>query len=462
MKSSQPPFWHQGLFLQPQHLQYADLHHADHTISMTRLCMPHLWGTASLDLNEEALNNQLLEVESGTFLFPDGTLVTLHDNAILPSRSFSQEWTDPHTSLMVHLGIRRLQDDGANVTTVAGASKAAQVNSRFVTIQNDDQMNDLHQSGPATQIKRLSYVLRLFWNSELNKLDDWITIPLAQLVIDGDRVRPAPNYIAPCIQLSASDVLTRMVKGVRDELSGRARQLEEYKTPAGASNSGDLRAVRYRMALQTLARYTPVLYHYLETQAVHPWHVYSTLRQLVGELSIFSERIDMLGETLDGEQLLKPYDPYTLSTSFGNAARAISQLLNEITVGPELLVMLEQAEAGSWRGSVGSDFLDQGSSFYLVLRTERSFDELLDSFLSFAKFGSAGEVPIFIQRSLPGVPLRHLKSQPEGLPRRPNSNYFRISMDNSAWGAVAREFSVMLHWDDAPEDLRVELVTVRR
>ncbi len=61
------------------------------------------------------------------------------------------------------------------------------------------------------------------------------------------------------------------------------------------------------MALAVLNRYGPLLTHYLETPQLLPWHLYGSLRQLVGELSLFSDRCDMLGQTPDGRALVPAY-----------------------------------------------------------------------------------------------------------------------------------------------------------
>ncbi len=87
------------------------------------------------------------------------------------------------------------------------------------------------------------------------------------------------------------------LREVRDELAGRARQLEVYKQPA-ESRRGDVDGTHINrlMALAVLNRYGPLLTHYLETPSFHPWHLYGSLRQLVGELSLFSDRCDMLAK----------------------------------------------------------------------------------------------------------------------------------------------------------------------
>ncbi|MGB1110408.1 MAG: type VI secretion system baseplate subunit TssK, partial [Gammaproteobacteria bacterium] len=396
-------------------------------------------------------------------VFPDGTLVNFPETATLSARSFAAAWTDTNTPFTIYLGLKRLAPTGGNVSQVETINAAQEAPSRFAAVEDIEETLDLYETGPAARVETLTHVVRLFWESEIDGLKDYVLIPAAQLIMDGDSVMHSPAFVPPSIQIGASANMVRILKEVRDDLVGRAAQFEEYKTPMSSSAGGDTsRAVRYRMALLTLSRFAPLLYHHLESMQVHPWMVYGVLRQLVGELSVFTDRVSLLGETLDGERLVPNYDHHRLGSCFGGVTRAISQLLNEISVGPEQLVALDPMEEGLYRCDVPESFFAPRNIFYLVCRTEVPFEDLLDSFNRFAKIGCQREVELFLDRALPGLTARYMKLQPEGLPRRPNATYFRLEKEGSAWAGIQQDKNLALGWDDAPEDLRVDLVTVRR
>jgi type VI secretion system protein ImpJ len=48
------------------------------------------------------------------------------------------------------------------------------------------------------------------------------------------------------------------------------------------------------------------------------------------------------------------------------------------------------------------------------------------------------------------------------MPRRASSNYFRIEQVSDLWDAVERDENIALQWPDAPQDLRAEIVVLRR
>ncbi len=62
----------------------------------------------------------------------------------------------------------------------------------------------------------------------------------------------------------------------------------------------------YLLALRSLNRYIPQLFHLSESTG-HPWTVYGLLRQLIGELSSFSEQFTVSGDTVDGSSELPKY-----------------------------------------------------------------------------------------------------------------------------------------------------------
>ncbi|MFA9460260.1 type VI secretion system baseplate subunit TssK [Thiohalorhabdus methylotrophus] len=463
MNFRKPIFWQQGLFLQPQHLQYGDMRARQLSYDLHRQLAPHLWGVGALEVNEEALENGVFEVHSGNFLFQDGTHVFHPESAVLESRSFEQAWTDRNRPFRVFLGLPKLSAADANV---AVGSDGQGGGTRFVAAaENTDGMPDLYQEGPRGEVQTLDHVLRILWDTEVQEEGGegrYHLIPLAQLISDGDMIRVDPAFSPPCLSIGASAGLMRLLRGVRDDLVGRAHQLEAYKVSSDAvSSDSSPRYMRYLLALQAFGRHVPTLVHYLEEPAVHPWEAYRTLRQLVGELSIYSTQVDVTGASPDRSDGLPVYSHADPGASFSAAIRILQRAMNEITVGPEELIHFEPVGEGRFHGDIPEDFLDRRNTLYLVLRTEEDFEDHLEPFLRFAKLGAGDEVELFARRALPGVGLQHVQVRPEGLPYRPNATYFRVDRGGEAWSAVERRGELDLLWDEAPADLSIELLVVR-
>ena len=265
----------------------------------------------------------------------------------------------------------------------------------------------------------------------------------------------------PAITISSVPELEKLVKEVRDEVTGRAMQLATYKSPAHAQREYDPNLLRYKTALQSLSRYVPRLFHISECGNVHPWIVYGVLRELIGEISTFTDRITVLGETSDGERLLPPYNHTDLGGCFNDASGLITQLLNEITIGPQYLVEMI-FDGVTYFADVPSEFFTEHVDFYLIVNTTEDFEKSQQSLLTAAKLSSRDMVETLAERSLPGVGMIYLPAAPPGLPRRPNAYYLRLDIHDDEWSSVQRQENIALLWDEAPEDIKVELVVVRK
>ncbi len=139
----------------------------------------------------------------------------------------------------------------------------------------------------------------------------------------------------------------------------------------------------------------------------------------------------------------------------------ITWLLNEITLKSESIIRFEKESPVFFKADIPKEFFDAQEMFLSVI-TEKPNEEYIDSFLNIAKIGSAGQIKIFSERSLPGLVVKSLNVTPEGVPKRPNASYFRINRSDTAWNAIQQETNITLLWDDAPEDLKVEFIVLRR
>jgi type VI secretion system protein ImpJ len=217
----------------------------------------------------------------------------------------------------------------------------------------------------------------------------------------------------------------------------------------------------YLLALRSLNRYVPLLFHSTETRQVHPWSVYGILRQLIGELSSFSASINLLGEQEDGTPRLPAYDHGNLWGCFAAAQALIIQLLDEITAGPEYVILLS-FDGTYFAAEIPPRVFEGRNLFYLVLETEADPKLVLQSLDTAAKMSSREILPLLIARALPGVALKHLETPPQELPRRARSLYFQIDHHGDQWAYVQKGNNVALHWDNAPEDLKAEMMVVGR
>ncbi len=461
MSNSKPIFWHQGLFLQPQHFQLSDQYQDARLFPYQTFMKPHFWGVCRIEMLASSLSHRTCEIESGEFMFSDGTFVSVPGNAVVSPRSFEDEWVDPEKPFTIYLAIHKLSQFDDNATVLANLDEHAETTTRYITTAASEDVKDVYVEGNDAQVKFLRHALKIVFDNEKDELNDYEFIAIAQVMREGDAIIYNRQYLPPCVTIASVPELIRIVKEVRDEIIGRAMQLSAYKSPAHAKKDFDANMLRYKMALQSLSRFVPRLFHITESGNVHPWEVYGVLRELVGEISTFTDRVSVLGETADGERLVPAYEHNNLGNCFHQVSAMISQLLNEITIGPQFLVEMKFDEV-AFSADVPAEFFTEHVDFFLIVNTVEDFEESQKSLLTAAKLSSRDMVETLVERSLPGVGMIYLSTAPPGLPRRPNSYYMRLDIHDDQWSSVVRQENVALLWAEAPEDTSIELVVVRK
>ena len=457
-----PLFWHQGLFLQPQHFQLFDRYVQALASAVPPMLQPYFWGVGTMKMQEASLGNHSLHILQGEFVFPDGTFVTFPGNSLLDPRSFSEGSFEGGKPLGCYVGVRKWNSDGENVTVLPTLEKVSDVTTRYVTSTEPDDVIDLYQGGPDAQVRGMYFVLKLFWETEVDQLGDYELIPVVLLSRSGEDIVSSNRFFPPCLSISAVAPFEKLIVEIRDQLTSRAHQLEAYKRARGVHTADfGARDTVYLLALRSLNRYVPLLFHLTESPNVHPWTIYGTLRQIIGELSSFSESVNVLGELDDGSSLVPVYNHRKLFACFYSAQKTLLRLLDEITAGPEYV--FELVYDGTYHTTELQPAIFEGNnSFFLVLNAPDEDAEQLQNFTGMAKMGARESLPILIARALPGIKSLRLDTPPQELPRKLGSVYYQIDINSDLWQQVQRNRNIAIFWDSAPKDMKAELMIVGR
>lgn len=461
MNPLQPIFWRQGLFLQPHHFQHNDRLAMYRQHRITTLTMPYAWGVAAMELDGAALIDQSVMFSRLTVLMRDGLLIEYPGNAVIGARRFDLASLGAGRTL--YIGVRRVIADQANVRVVEQLNDAAGSETRLVATAEPTETPDQYAAGPHGQINLMSYVVRLFWEDEIREVGDYELMPVARLYQDGDEARVQQEFIPPCLNLAASPPLGKRLRQLRDELIGRARQIEIFKVRGNAGARGvDLDAghLDMVMALSVLNHFGPALHQMLESPTTHPWEIDGLLRQLVGALSTFSDRCNMLGETRDGRALLLPYRHADVGAGMHALADLIRSQLNEIAAAPEMVVRMDPdgAAGGYYAADLPEGFFGQRHRYHLVASGEADATQLITALTHSAKMAAPSQIEALVTHSLPGLDLLHLPEAPRGVPRRAGAQYFRIDTLSDAWSTISQEHRVALFVPEAPDNLQFELI----
>lgn len=456
---SKPILWHQGLFLQPHHFQQNDAF-VKSLLTPHNLChSPFFWGCSRFVIQEAALSQRSIEIETCELIFQDGTWVKYPGNALVQPRSFEDLSFDVEgdTPVTVYLGIKKWNDFDKNATSIDSNDGINSVGTRYLSFVEPERIKDLHEGGDPASVRKMDTVIRIFWDHETDNFKDYLMIPVCRLELKEEKIDLSKAYITPTYLISGSDMLMKILKNLRENIISRSRIFESYKFSQGLTSDFDAHFLPHLLVLSTLNRALPVLNHIIELKTFHPHSAYGVLRRIVGDLSTFTDRINALGQLKDGTPLLPEYDHENLYHCFNEAQILIGELLRGISIGGESIYSMIR-EDNYFRVQLPAEEFRDSYLYFIVLKSASETDLIINDMQKIVKIGNSKNIDNMISRALPGLPVKHRLVPPPGMPKHAGSYYFRIDSKHHLWEEIKRSGDISLFWDNAPEDTSIEIV----
>ncbi len=452
-------FWHQGLFLQPHHFQQNDLYIQSLFSPHNQFHTPFFWGCRQIRFQETSLSQRTLEVESCDLIFQDGTWVRYPGNTSIEPRSFTDISFDveKETPVTAYIGIRKWNDFGKNITSTEPSKSVESIDSRGVSSLEPEDVHDVHAGGDPVKIRKINYNLKIFWDHEIDKYNDFLMIPICQLTLQDESVGLSPSYIAPTYDISGSRVLMKILNNIRESIISRCRVFESFKFSQGITSDFDAHFLPHLLVLSSLNRALPAINHIIEIETFHPHTVYSILKQIIGDLSTFTDRINALGQLKDGTPLLPEYRHENLFHCFNEAQILLGELLRGISIGGESIFSMTR-EGDYFKATLPAEEFRNSYMYFLVLKSTAESDQIINDMNNIVKMGSPQNIENMIARALPGVPVKHRLVPPPGMPKKSGYHYFRIDSKHHLWDEIKQSGNISLFWDNAPEETSIDIV----
>ncbi len=446
-----PVFWFQGLFLQPQHFQQQEIYLQK--INAYQLeNFNYYWGISELKFRKSSLVENLLEIEKVKALFPDKTYVDYPQNAILRPRSLKN--LDGTKETLVYLGLKKLMPDSSNVTEDI---EEGVIGTRFVSSPDPRDVKDIYLAdSPVAKVRFLQYVLNIFFEEELESLNDYYLLPLAKVKKEEKGWTITSDFLPPLLNVKNFSYFSNFLLQLKEHILSKLQTLEGYKLNKDSqSNNFEIGYLRYLLALLVLNRNIPLLEQFIQSNSLHPFKLYSYLSQLVGELSTFTDRINALGITSENKKLLTGYQHNNLYQSFSELILLLEELLDAIVIGAENILRLTRKE-DLFEVSLPLNLLQDKFNYCLVITTQE--ESSIPSLESLAKISTSSHLETLIARALPGLPFFQRTSPPPGLPKKEHTYFFVLEKDSKIWPRIKESGDLALYWENAPEDASVDLV----
>ena len=435
--------WSEGLFVRPHHFQHQQRYVEELVRTGIQGVDAYQSGFTNLVLDESALGQGKIKIESASGYMPDGTAFDMPGGDPVPSILSLEEGKVDGEIVYFCLPIRTAGI--AEYCLPGQKADAARYVSSPLTIR-DATLND----GSDETIETAKVQISLKLGSE--DLSSYVR--LAAFQIKGrsaeGQLRLNHDFCPTVIWVSASPALRELADKYAGIVKQRAKNVAER---IGQPTQGGVADVQDFMMLLVLNRLGENFSLLADTKGLHPRLLFQELRIAEAELMTFA------GTRLPSE--LSKYEHDEQTRCFSRLKESLDHALNLPLESKAEPIALEQGQFGLFTARVPSGDVVRRSTFVLAVKAAVPTDKLRQEFPAQVKIGSVNRMRSLISLSLPGVRLRDLPVAPRQLPYHAGYIYFEFDRQGDDWTAILSSSSLSIQVSDRFDDLKIQLWAIR-
>lgn len=440
--------WHEGLFLQPHHLQFMQRRMLTEIRAARSLFAPYCFGVMESALSYDDLADGRIRFERLRAIMPSGQEVWYPEGANLPAIDIKAELARGAGPLEVLLGVPLWTKNRAN-----SFREGERADSRIKLLYIPEELRDIadENTGENAQSLHVRKVnARIVLKGE--DVSDMETMPLLRVVrATGDEAgkpRQEPDFVPPSLLLRSSPTLHDQVRELVAQLNASR---EQFRVKVSTGGLGVEVKWELTMRLATLNRFCGSLSSLVgngdrpqDEGFITPYALYLELRELLGELLALHP----------AEKLFdcEPYNHLDPLRSFKELNRKIR---DEIRVGraTEPLRVQFTGNPGLLRAVLEPQHFERPTGHYIGVKTRVERTKLALYLTDNNKFklmpGSMEQVDIY------GVELKEENYPPLELPGQSDLHYFRVipTSNQRRWDQVKQDKTMSLVWNNSQFDL---------
>ena len=430
--------WHEGLFLQPHHLQLFQRQLLDQFAAERGLALPYPYGVIEYRLSSDALENMLVQFDVLRLVMPGGLAVNVPENAELRALDIKAVFESAAEPFTISLGVPLWYASRANtIERGAGGDSRAKRLYRVHDIEWTDE-----NTGENSQPVLVRHVnARLMFESDDDT--DMEVLPLLRIGrATGEEVgapRQDSGMIPPCLVLGGSPVLRDLIRDLAHQVEASRAELVRQINRGGAFSFKRIRGTQVEQVLRLtiLNRFAGRLRQLVQAPMTAPFTVYLELRDLLGGLAALYPETDQFAAA--------DYNHDEPAVCFLELCAKIRRLLRGAVVTPVLRVPF-RLEGDILVASLTDDHLTKPTEYYLGIKTSQEARPLVqlvenpDEFKLMPR--GMADSAVF------GVRLKEERYPPFGLPTEADLHYFRLLRAESArrWDRVKREKALAIRF----------------
>src|ERR1043165_3255168 len=221
--------WHEGLFLQPHHLQAMQRRLQTDIRAARSLFIPYGFGVVESRVSHDDLADGRIRFERLRVIMPSGQEILFPDDATLPALDIKSELVRGAGPLEVLLAIPLWTRGRANAFRL-GERHDPRIKMLFVPEEARDIADENSGDNPQSlHFRKIN--ARVVLKGE--DLSDMEFLPLMRVVrASGDQTRQDPEFVPPCLLLKSSPILLDMMRELAAQLNATRTDLQ-VKLSAG-------------------------------------------------------------------------------------------------------------------------------------------------------------------------------------------------------------------------------------
>lgn len=419
MKSMRKVIWAEGMFLGQQHFQLWDEYYEKMQNLHVRSISPLSWGVLEIEVDRDALENNIFRLNTCHAIFPDGRLISYNENE---DNTISLDLEDGYRekiSLFLCLPANR---SASGINGYRENGKMCAWKADYLRVQDE---ND---STREREVMLASPNLVLLTSDD--SLDSYSYLKIAEIVNDGEgQYSIVDNFIPTITRVGASERLLSLVTSLMELFSAKIRVLNERRNQLSAqSASFGHNDVSNFLILQSLSSALPLLSHYKNIGDIHPEKIYTLLSGVVGALCPFSFDIEVHN--------IPKYKHNDLTVVFEKLERQLRTLIKVVMPSNLLTISLQkEADLLYSANNIESKVLDN-SIFYLAVYSPSDDPLWVKSFERKIKVSARQDIEVVVASALPAIQVKHLQRPPNNIPVKSGYEYFLIEPRGSFWKRV--------------------------
>lgn len=435
--------WHEGLFLQPHHLQSMQRGLMEELASARKLSWAYPVGVVEARLSADALENMLVRFDRLRAVMPSGVEVDFPETTDVPPLDIRKRFEASSEPFVVELGVPLWYATRGNAIerngSAGGAGGQDWREKRIFRVDEITRPDENSGANPqAVLIRRVNARLLLPEDDHT----DIETIPLLRIGQgtgeDVGMPRQDPAFIPPCMTLGGSPALKEMLRDLTNQVEASRKELVIQMTRGGFAVDM-MRGVQFEqmLRLRTLNRFAGSLPTITGAPNMPPYIVYCQLRELLGELAALQPDRDPFDAPA--------YDHMNQGPAFRDLVRSIRALLKgAVTAKFMKLPFTKEGEIMTAR--LADEHLTGASEYFLGVKSKedpRAVAKLVENASEFKLMAKS-----MIMRNIFGIKLAEERHPPLELPSMAGLSYFRLMRADSErmWAKITEERDLGLRW----------------